>query len=110
MTKLKTGKRYYVKISDTYYYFTIVNHPKGYFLNFIGKINDCLFELIKIYPDDFTEKVLGYYKGGIFPFCETLEDVIKLLFELLIEMENRNIIFTCNFEYNDCNSDSCWND
>ena len=110
MIKLKENQRYYIKISDTYYYFTIENSPKGWFLNFIGNSNDCLFYLSKINPVDFAEDVLGYYIGGIFPYCETIEDSIKLLFELLIKMKNRNIIFTCNFEYNDCNSVSCWND
>lgn len=110
MIKLKETKRYYIKISDTYYYFTIEKGPKGYYLNFIGNWNNCLFVLSKINSDDFSEKILGYYHGGIFPYCETIEDVIKLLFELLIEMENRNIIFTCNFEYYDCDIISCWND
>lgn len=110
MIKLKKNQRYYVKISDIYYYFAIENSPKGYFLNFIGTSNDCLFDLSKINPVDFAEDVLGYYIGGIFPYCETIEDAIKLLFELLIEMEKRNIIFTCNFKYNDYNSVSCWND
>lgn len=110
MTNLKKTQRYYVKISNTYYYFTIENSPKGYFLNFIGNWNDCLFTLSKINPVDFTEYVLKYYNGGVFPYCETIEDVTKILFELLIEMEKRNIIFTCNFEYSDYNSVSCWND
>ena len=110
MINLTIHKRYYIKISDIYYYFAIENSPKGYFLNFIGNWNNCLFELSKICPDDFSEKILGYYHGGVFPYCETIEDAIKLLFELLIEMENRNIIFTCNFEYNNCDSISCWND
>lgn len=110
MIKFKKNQRYYIKISDTYYYFRIGNSSKGWFLNFIGNSNDCLFDLSKINPVDFAKDVLGYYMGGIFPYCETIEDSIKLLFELLIEMENRNIIFTCNFEYNDYNSISCWND
>lgn len=110
MTNLKKTQRYYIKISDTYYYFVIENNHKGYYLNFIGNWNDWLFNLSKINPDDFSEKILGYYHGGVFPYCETIEDVTKLLFELLIEMKKRNIIFICNFEYNKCDSISCWND
>lgn len=110
MINLKKTQRYYVKISNTYYYFAIENNPKGYFLNFIGNWNNCLFELSKINPDDFSEKILGYYHGGVFPYCETIEDLSRLLSELLKELENRGFTFICDFEYNDSNYCSYWND
>lgn len=110
MTNLNIDKRYHIKISDNYYHFMIGTHPKGYYLDCLNDNNDCLFTLSKINSDEFTEKTLGYYKGGIFPFCKTIEDLTKLLFELLKEMENKGFTFICNFEYKDSNYTSCWND
>lgn len=110
MTNLKIDKRYHIKISDNYYHFMIGTHPKGFYLDCLNDNNDCLFTLSKINPAVFTRKTLGYYMYGVFPFCKTIDDLTTLLYELLKEMENKGFTFTCNFEYKNFNSISCWND
>ena len=110
MINLSLYKKYYIKIFNTYNYFTVENEEDGYFLNFLENSNNYLFTLSKIYSHDFIKKILGYNLGGVFPYCKTIEDLTKLLFELLKEMENRGFIFTCNFEYKDSNFISYWND
>lgn len=110
MINLKENKKYYIKILNTYNSFTVESDLEGYYLEFLGSNNNYLFVISKINPNNFTEKILGYYMGGLFPYCKTIEDLTILLSELLKELENRGFIFTCNFEYNDCNSISCWND
>ena len=110
MINLKTNKRYHIKISDTYYHFMVGMSPKGFYLDCLNGDNNCLFQISKIYSDDFTRKILGYYMGGMFPFCKTIDDLTTLLYELLKEMENRGFIFICNFEYKDSNFISYWDD
>ena len=110
MTNLKTEKIYSIKISGICYDFMIGTNTKGYYLEFLDDSNDCLFVLSKINPNGFTIKTLGYYMGGMFPFCKTIDDLTTLLYELLKEMENRGFTFICNFEYKDSNFISCWND
>ena len=110
MINLKANKTYYIKILDTYKHFIVEADPEGYYLNFLESSNNCLFVLSKINSNNFTKKILGYYMGGLFPYCKTMEDLTKLLSELLKEMENRGFIFTCDFEYKDPNFCSCWND
>ena len=110
MTNLKTDKRYYIKIINTYNPFIVGVDSEGYYLEFFKSSNNYLFIISKINPVSFTKQILGYHIGGLFPYCRTIEDLTKLLFELLKEMENRGFIFTCNFEYKDSNFISCWND
>ena len=73
-------------------------------------IDGTLIGSVIMLTNNFTKKILGYYMGGLFPYCKTMEDLTKLLSELLKEMENRGFIFTCDFEYKDPNFCSCWND
>ena len=110
MTNLKADKRYYIRMLNSYNPFTVESDSEGYYLEFLGGNNKYLFIISKIDPVSFTKKILGYHIGGIFPYCKTIEDLTKLLSELLKELENRGFIFTCNFEYKDSNFCSCWND
>lgn len=110
MINLELHKKYYIKILDTYNPFTVEKDPEGYYLEFPYGNNKCLFTFSKINSNNFTKKILGYYMGGLFPYCRTIEDLTRLLSELLKEMENRGFIFTCNFEYKDPNFCSYWND
>ena len=109
MINLKTNKTYYIRILDTYRQFIVKADPEGYYLSFSGS-NTYLFVIGKINQINFTKQILGYHIGGLFPYCKTIEDLTKLLSELLKEMENRGFIFTCNFEYKDPNFCSYWND
>lgn len=110
MTNLKVDKTYYIRMLNSYNSFTVQNDVEGYYLEFSRCNNNYLFIISKIDPVSFTKKILGYHIGGIFPYCKTIEDLTKLLFELLKELENRGFIFTCNFEYKDSNFCSYWND
>lgn len=110
MTNLKENKRYYIKILNTYNSFTVESDLEGYYLEFLGSNNNYLFVISKINPNNFTEKILGYYMGGLFPYCKTMEDLSRLLSELLKELENRGFTFICDFEYKDFNFCSYWND
>ena len=109
MINLKENKTYYIKILDTYKHFIVKADPEGYYLRFSGS-NNYLFIISKINQINFTKQILGYHIGGLFPYCKTIEDLTKLLSELLKEMENRGFIFICDFEYKDPNFCSCWND
>lgn len=110
MTNLKENKRYHIKILNTYNSFTVKSDLEGYYLEFLGSNNNYLFVISKINPNNFTEKILGYYIGGLFPYCKTIEDLSRLLSELLKELENRGFTFICDFEYKDPNFYSYWND
>lgn len=110
MTNLKENKTYYIKIFNNYTHFIVEADSEGYYLNFLESSNNYLFFLGKISPNNFTEKILGYYMGGIFPYCRTIEDLTKLLSELLNEIENKGFNFICDFEYKDPNFCSYWND
>ena len=110
MINLKENKTYYIRTLNSYNHFIVEANPEGYYLNFLESSNNCLFVLSKINPVSFTKQILGYYMSGIFPYCRTIEDLTKLLSELLKELENRGFIFTCDFEYKDPNFCSYWND
>lgn len=110
MINLKENKRYYIKILNTYNSFTVKADPEGYYLNFLESSNNCLFVLSKINPVSFTKQILGYHIGGLFPYCRIIEDLSRLLSELLKELENRGFTFICDFEYKDPNFYSYWND
>ena len=63
------------------------NSYSGYFINFTKlESNDTIFLLLDLDPLDFQEKVLDYVdtEDGIFPYCRTAEDAIKLLDELIL--------------------------
>ena len=63
------------------------NRNDGYFINFIRlETNAILFLLLDMDPLDFQEKILNYVdtEDGIFPYCRTAEDAIKLLDELIL--------------------------
>ena len=63
------------------------NSYSGYFINFIKLgTNIVIFLLLDLDPLDFQEKVLDYVdtEDGIFPYCRTAEDAIKLLDELIL--------------------------
>ena len=110
MTNLELHKKYYIKILNTCNYFTVEVDYEGYYLEFPGGNNNYLFILSKINSKNFAKKILGYYMGGLFPYCRTIEDLTKLFSELLKEIENRGFNFICNFEYKDSNFCSYWND
>ena len=62
-------------------------NPSGYFIHFTKlESNDMIFLLLDLDPLDFQEKVLDYVdtEDGIFPYCRTAEDAIKLLDELIL--------------------------
>ena len=62
-------------------------NPSGYFINFTKlESNDTIFLLLDLDPLDFQEKILDYVdtEDGIFPYCRTAEDAIKLLDELIL--------------------------
>ena len=63
------------------------NSYSGYFIHFTKlESNDMIFLLLDLDPLDFQEKVLDYVdtEDGIFPYCKTEEDAIKLLDELIL--------------------------
>ena len=63
------------------------NSRYGYFIHFIKlESNDMIFLLLDLDPLDFQEKILDYVdtEDGIFPYCRTAEDAIKLLDELIL--------------------------
>ena len=65
----------------------VKNNINGYFINFIKlENNDMIFLLLDLDPLDFQEKILDYVdiENGIFPYCRTAEDAIKLLDELIL--------------------------
>ena len=109
MTNLKANNTYYIRTLNSYNHFIVETDPEGYYLRFSGS-NNYLFIISKINQINFTKQILGYHIGGLFPYCKTIEDLTKLLSELLKEMENRGFIFICDFEYKDPNFCSCWND
>ena len=62
-------------------------NPSGYFIHFTKlESNDMIFLLLDLDPLDFQEKILDYVdtEDGIFPYCKTEEDAIKLLDELIL--------------------------
>ena len=62
-------------------------NPSGYFIHFKKlSINDMIFLLLDLDALDFQEKILNYVdtEDGIFPYCRTAEDAIKLLDELIL--------------------------
>lgn len=57
----------------------------GWFLNFDGVYNDEIFDIINVDAERLYEETLNRdYPGGDWPWCETEDEVIKLL-EALIE-------------------------
>ena len=69
------------------------NNSSGYFINFIKlSNNDMIFLLLDLDPLDFQEKILNYVdtEDGIFPYCRTAEDAIKLLDELILYNYNNH--------------------
>ena len=63
------------------------NSYSGYFIHFTKlESNDMIFLLLDLDPLDFQEKILDYVdtEDGIFPYCKTGEDAIKLLDELIL--------------------------
>ena len=62
-------------------------NPSGYFIHFKKlSINNMIFLLLELDTLDFQEKILNYVdtEDGIFPYCRTAEDAIKLLDELIL--------------------------
>lgn len=59
----------------------VKNHFGLYFCKFLSKCNDYIFEKALIREiRSFQEEVLGYSnRDGLFPYCLTREDVIKLV-------------------------------
>ena len=55
----------------------------GYFLYFPFHHNGKLFTELGINKYDFSRKVLGYSKGGNWPYNKTKEDLFKILDELI---------------------------
>ena len=65
----------------------VENNSSGYFINFTKlESNDMIFLLLDLDPLDFQEKILDYVdtEDGIFPYCRTAEDAMKLLDELIL--------------------------
>ena len=63
------------------------NNINGYFIQFTKlESNDMIFLLLDLNPLNFQEKILDYVdtEDGIFPYCKTEEDAIKLLDELIL--------------------------
>ena len=69
------------------------NSYSGYFINFTKlESNDTIFLLLDLDPLDFQEKVLDYVdtEDGIFPYCKTEEDAMRLLDELILYNYNNH--------------------
>ena len=69
------------------------NSYSGYFIHFTKlESNDMIFLLLDLDPLDFQEKVLDYVdtEDGIFPYCKTEEDAMKLLDELILYNYNNH--------------------
>lgn len=62
---------------------TIEGEANQYYLCFPGYKNDMLFTELGINKLDFNRKVLGYSKGGNWPYNKTKEDLLKILDELV---------------------------
>lgn len=41
--------------------------------------NDKIFDTLRVPSRDYAKRVLGYYDGGLFPYCRTVPDMIKLI-------------------------------
>ena len=65
----------------------VKNNDSGYFIDFIKlETNAVIFLLLDLDPLDFQEKILDYVDAddGVFPYCKTEEDAMKLLDELIL--------------------------
>lgn len=56
-----------------------VRFSKGYYLDAGTKLNDYAFQQLGMDPRQTTLKVLGYDRGGSWPFADTKEDLLKLV-------------------------------
>lgn len=71
----------------------VENNISGYFIHFKKlESNNMIFLLLELDELDFQEKVLDYVdtENGIFPYCRTAEDAIKLLDELILYNYNNH--------------------
>lgn len=75
---------YYIYTSEKLFKASLEHSFTGYYLSF-PEGNDILFKKLFFERNkvDFIIKILGYYNGGIFPYCKTKDDVRKLLNALM---------------------------
>lgn len=77
------GSRVMLYTSKGEYTATIQGRTNEYYLCFPRYRNDKLFTELGINKYDFNQKVLGYSKGGNWPYNKTKEDLFKILDELV---------------------------
>ena len=69
------------------------NNINGYFIQFKKlSMNDMIFLLLDLDALDFQEKILNYVdtENGVFPYCKTEEDAMRLLDELILYNYNNH--------------------
>lgn len=76
------GKEY--KISQT-----LAERERSYFAMLPGLANRTCFDRLGADKEEFTLKTLGYYDAGDFPYCNSLEDLKKLVDALNKAWENK---------------------
>lgn len=83
-SKTKSFISYIVKKEDDQYY---CKYPNA---------NDIIFKYLKIEKKEFQKRLLGYTYSGIFPYCDSLEDLGLMLKELW-KLYYQNIFDTLDF-------------
>ena len=78
------GRRIVLHTSEGDYIATIDGYENEYYLCFPDLNNDKLFVKLGVDKHDFNRKVLGYSKGGSWPYNRTKEDLFKILDRLII--------------------------
>lgn len=62
-----------------------------YYIHINGNWNSKWFRILKLDAGEFSEEILGYSKSGVFPECDTLEDITKLVNALKEEEKRQQI-------------------
>ena len=69
-------KNNFIEYSDGSKVVFNIEHDKfGYYTTLYGRP----FHILDIDKKALSEKVLGYYEDGCFPYCKTIKDIFKLL-------------------------------
>jgi len=91
MVKLETLKDHQIIEFNNEISYRVDQSGTGYYLSSIKSgSNSIIFKFLKLNEkkEKICENVLGYFKRGDFPFCNTLEDLTKLT-NYLIEEYNK---------------------
>ena len=100
----------YIKINDICFNIEIVGYKSHHcFIRFESYSNNYLFQFYSINKEEFSKSILNYYNGGSWPFCNSKEDCLKLLFALLDEIKLKYDV-KIETSLRKPQEENCWND